>query len=422
MLEQLATRGYSILSEGRGFLVVAAHPRASAPRAAAALLAAALPAAARRKLSQQRRLREQGRQLAALQGIAGAMAMVRGCALHGGKQWARSNADGGRAALHAGVHSSELDVRRFLHARPSSSSSSSRRLAEAAGAEAPARVDAGRRRLGGHWHSGGAVKPGPYDTWGGDVTEQRCAARDMPLASGPGAEVVPWGIKEVGAWNKTLQDLPAKGRAIVCIIDSGLWAQHPEYAAATRSSSASASGGGDRIDGCAPGPDCPFTWREDLVGHGTHVAGTVGAPANGLGIVGVISRGAEVHVVRIWNDSGDVSQGQGPYATDLVLAYDNCLDHLNAQQAKSGGRRVNMVINMSYGSAGPLTVERLWIQRAAARGDVLFAASAGNNGSMLEPRDPGRGSGADVMGQYLSYPASYNLPEVRASMRAAACG
>jgi hypothetical protein len=136
-----------------------------------------------------------------------------------------------------------------------------------------------------------------------------------------------------------------------------------------------------------------------------------------LGVVGVISNGVDIHVVRVWNESGDVSQGQGPYATDLVLAYDNCISKLKSEQAKSPGKKINLVINMSYGSAGPLTVERLWIQKAAARGDVLFVASAGNNGSFLvEPLDfyqadlpPGKK--VDV-GQYLSYPASYNLSEV----------
>lgn len=33
-----------------------------------------------------------------------------------------------------------------------------------------------------------------------------------------------------------------------------------------------------------------------------------------------------------------------------------------------------MVLSLSFGSAGPLTVERLWFERAAKRGDMLFVA------------------------------------------------
>jgi hypothetical protein len=142
-------------------------------------------------------------------------------------------------------------------------------------------------------------------------------------------------------------------------------------------------------------------------------AGTIGAARNGVGVIGVMPSGADIHVVRIWNDSGDVSQGQGPYATDLILAYDNCLTHLKEQQKTD--RNTKMVINMSFGSAGPLTIERLWITRAAKRGDVLFVGSAGNNGTFLASAVGASNSGQQAVdpGQYMSYPASYDLEEVR---------
>jgi serine protease len=229
--------------------------------------------------------------------------------------------------------------------------------------------------------------------------------------------VLPWGVKEVGAWNPDLRALQPKGRAIVCIIDSGLWGGHAEYSTKPvwgRAEDAPRN----KLSGCQGSSSCPFNWWYDTVGHGTHVAGTIGAPQNGVGVVGVLSQGAEVHVVRVWNTSGDVSQGQGPFATDLVLAYSQCLQHLKAQQAKAGGaKKVNMVINMSFGSAGPLTVERMWIEKAAKRGDVLFVGSSGNNGSWLDTGKHVAGaaslSSKMPVGQYLSYPASYSLKEVR---------
>ena len=60
-----------------------------------------------------------------------------------------------------------------------------------------------------------------------------------------------------------------------------------------------------------PPTGCPFPWGVDYVGHGTHVAGTIAAQRNGVGVVGVIPGPAELYTVRVFNDSGDVSQGQG---------------------------------------------------------------------------------------------------------------
>jgi subtilisin family serine protease len=248
-----------------------------------------------------------------------------------------------------------------------------------------------------------------YDQWGADVVDANCAARNVQLEpDSPDSEVVPWGIKEIGAWNPQLQSLPPKGRTIVCVIDSGLWGGHPEYA----------SNGvhHNTLSGCQGNSSCPFAWTSDIVGHGTHVSGTIAAPQNGVGVVGVIAQGAELYEVRVWNDTGDVSQGQGPFATDMVLAYSHCLSHLKAEQAKEGQGKVTMVINMSYGSAGPLTVERTWLEKAARRGDVLFVASSGNNGSWLDTgrrvAGPASIGGNQPVGQYLSYPASYSLDEV----------
>lgn len=78
---------------------------------------------------------------------------------------------------------------------------------------------------------------------------------------------------------------------------------------------------------------CPFNWGGDLVGHGTHVTGTIAAEKNGFGVVGVIPGPAEIYAVRVFNDSGDVSQGQGlVYGSTLILAYTQCEGRLAAQQ------------------------------------------------------------------------------------------
>lgn len=372
--QQLQEHGYRILTEGSGFFTVT-HPTAPA-------------SVDERGSSHRRRLIEAAHQ---------------------------QHTE--RLSQLPGVHSSEQDVRRYLHIRPSAplGSSSSRTLQAADTSSSTG----GLSKLLGPWHMG-QVPHGrtAYMQWGSEVVDATCAAKDERLEPQvPNSEVLPWGIREVGAWNPDLQKLPPKGRTIVCIIDSGLWGGHPEYSAAA------ATGPQNTFSGCQDSGSCPFEWKSDVVGHGTHVTGTIGAPQNGVGVVGVMSQGAEVHVVRVWNNSGDVSQGQGPYATDLVLAYSHCLSHLKAEQAaEKGGKRVNMVINMSFGSAGPLTVERMWIERVAQRGDVLFVGSAGNNGSFLDvgkraagPASLSGQSSKEPVGQYLSYPASYSLKEVSAS-------
>jgi subtilisin family serine protease len=377
--QQLQEHGYRILTEGSGFFTVT-HP--TAPEAHASFDESGSSSSSHR-----RRLIEAAHQ----------------------QHTERLN-------QLAGVHSSEQDVRRYLHIRPSAplDGSNSRTLQAADSSSSTG----GLSKLLGPWHTG-QVPHGrtAYMQWGAEVVDATCAAKDEQLQPQvPNSEVLPWGIKEVGAWNPDLQKLTPKGRTIVCVIDSGLWGGHPEYSGA-----AAADGSPQNtFSGCQGSGSCPYEWKSDVVGHGTHVTGTIGAPHNGVGVVGVMSQGAEVHVVRVWNNSGDVSQGQGPYATDLVLAYSHCLSRLKAEQAaEKSGNKVNMVINMSFGSAGPLTVERMWIERAAKRGDVLFVGSAGNNGSFLDvgkraagPASLSGQSGKEPVGQYLSYPASYSLNEV----------
>lgn len=318
----------------------------------------------------------------------------------------------------AGIDTSEHDLRRYLHVGPTAALQNSaaaaatagaarRRLSRTADYQTASRQKAGAKaaaaastafHLTGHWHTSKSFRPSQYDIWGSSVGDPTCANNDTQLADTAGAEVLPWGIKTIGATNETLLKAQPKGRAIVCIIDSGISLEHPEYKQTMGAPN-------DQISGCSVSSNCPYLWSQDLVGHGTHVAGTVGAPRNGLGVIGVMSTGADIHVMRIWNDSGDVSQGQGPYATDLILAYDNCLAYLEQQQQKD--KNTKMVINMSYGSAGPLTVERLWMAKAVKRGDVLFVSSAGNNGTFMAANTYKDKQSVDP-GQYLSYPASFD--------------
>src|SRR5262249_43461193 len=101
--------------------------------------------------------------------------------------------------------------------------------------------------------------------------------------------VVPTGVRRVNADRSPLAKIDGKDDPMdvdVAIIDTGI-APHKDL----------------RIAG---GHDCtspyPTAWR-DRYGHGTHVAGTVGAIDNGIGVVGV-APGARLWAVKALNDEG----------------------------------------------------------------------------------------------------------------------
>lgn len=97
----------------------------------------------------------------------------------------------------------------------------------------------------------------------------------------------------------------------------------------------------------------------DRNGHGTHVAGTIAAIANQIGVVGV-APGVEVVSYKVLND-----RGSGTYSGII-----DAIDKLIAN-AKPGD-----VVNMSLGGGLSIALNDA-ISRAAAKG-ILFSLAAGN--------------------------------------------
>jgi subtilisin family serine protease len=83
---------------------------------------------------------------------------------------------------------------------------------------------------------------------------------------------------------------------VVGVLDSGIDANHPDLATQVEPSLSA---------GCLSGaPDTSFAaWQPTTSDHGTHVAGTIGAARNGVGIVGV-APGVRLAAVKVVNDAG----------------------------------------------------------------------------------------------------------------------
>jgi hypothetical protein len=178
----------------------------------------------------------------------------------------------------------------------------------------------------------------------------------MPLNHGDsGDPLLPqqWWRSHVGA---DRVEPPGPGKAVT-VIDSGLDVGHPEFAAR---------------------PDTALLNRQTLFGrgyfHGTAVSSVVGAPANGIGLVGVYPQAA----LRSWDASPDGFLTSG----DVVAGIDA------ATQLGPG------VITLSLGGPFRSRFEAQAVLQALARGSIIVAA-VGN-----ERED----------GSPLTYPAS--LPHV----------
>jgi len=174
----------------------------------------------------------------------------------------------------------------------------------------------------------------------------------------PMAQSVPYGTTMVQAPEAWAAGGDGSG-ILVCVIDSGVNSTHED------------------IDGITGG--YPTGWNSDTCGHGTHVAGSVGASNNTTGVVGVAPN-VSFYFVQVFSGSSCAWS----YSSTLIDAANRC-----AQQGTAQGKRV--VINMSLGGGGASTTEQNAFQSLYDSGNVLSIAAAGNDGNST-----------------MSYPASYS--------------
>jgi hypothetical protein len=176
-----------------------------------------------------------------------------------------------------------------------------------------------------------------------------------------------WGMSKIdayGAWNVTTGNSGAN-RVVVAVIDTGVDYNHADLAANIwNNPNAGRDGFGNDIHGYdfANNDSNPM----DDNGHGTHVAGTIGAVGNnGRGVTGVN------WAVSIMPLKFMTATGSG-YLSDAIRA----INYTTMQRTQYG---VNVrVINASWGGGGYSAAMQTAIQ-AAGNAGILFVTAAGND-------------------------------------------
>ena len=184
--------------------------------------------------------------------------------------------------------------------------------------------------------------------------------QDRIIAYGTCFEVVEpktitWNVQRVGYGDGT-------GKT-AWIIDSGIDFTHPDLNADSARSKCFISG---------------ITSARDENGHGTHVAGIIGAKNNSFGVLGVAS-GANLVALRVFDKDGKGTLGS------IIQA----LSYVNTN-AKAGD-----VVNMSLGEDTVSTILDQAVQNTAAKG-IYIAIAAGNDHKPASQFSPGRVNAKNV--------------------------
>lgn len=168
------------------------------------------------------------------------------------------------------------------------------------------------------------------------------------------AQETPWGIARVnGGGAGTFQT--------AWVIDSGIDLDHPDL----------------NVDRARSVSYISRETADDLNGHGTHVAGTIAALDNSIGVIGV-APGAPVVAVKVLDRRGSGSYSGVIAGVDYVAQYG----------------RPGDVANMSLGGGASQSLDDAVVNAAA--GGVRFALAAGNDSADANNYSPARANGPNV--------------------------
>ena len=180
---------------------------------------------------------------------------------------------------------------------------------------------------------------------------------DARPGGGGGGQTVPWGVAYVGGAGD------GTGKT-AWVIDTGIDLDHPDLNVDVARSRNFVTQGTN-------------TTGDDGNGHGTHVAGTIGAINNSIDVVGVAAN-ASVVAVRVLSNSGS---GQWSW---IIAGVDYV-----ASAGRSGD-----VANMSLGGPANTSVDNA-VANAASKG-IRFTLAAGNDGDHANNHSPARVNGTNI--------------------------
>lgn len=176
-------------------------------------------------------------------------------------------------------------------------------------------------------------------------------------------EVIPWGVQKVWQGINVIQRGNFAADSYAFVIDSGVLSTTGDLSFASNSTWHRSWVFGET----------PFT---DGNGHGTHVAGTIGALVNGKGVIGV-APGAQIVSLKVFDSSGG-----GASHTTIIEAINHAVSIINGNSLDKN----KVVINMSLSGSYSPTLD-LAIKNAADQG-IRFCVAAGNNGQDADGFSP----------------------------------
>ncbi len=175
------------------------------------------------------------------------------------------------------------------------------------------------------------------------------AQRTKPSATQP-AQVLPWGVDRINA--DRVWTLGESGSGInIGIIDTGISTSHPDLLGTIK-------GGVSEVAYTS-------SWNDDN-GHGSHVAGTVAALNNTIGVVGGAYT-ANVYAIKVLDRNGS------GYLSDVIDGIDWAV--VNDMH----------VINLSLGTTADVQSFHDAVIRAQNAGVVVVAAAGNSGGSVSYP-------------------------------------